>query len=297
MYAQFFGNFLLSRGVVTRGQLISALEKKSSMHIRLGTLAIHAGYMSAGEVDEVIIMQTHQDKRFGELAVQEGFLTELQVKELLHSQSPDFLLLGQILVDEKLITNKELETLINEYESESEIYDLDFNEEKKDIVERLLEKYLYIVGRQLSENELSYTTLLFNNLIRFIGEDFTPICPTPCIEYPRNVCISQKITGSIEVTLHLDMPETVCLAFASRYVGEDFTEYNEYVQAAIEDFLNLHNGLFNVNVSNEKGIELSLEPPVFETDELLTFRQESSLLPIVYPFGTLNFIFEYVSHS
>ena len=53
MYAQFFGNFLLSRGVVTRGQLISALEKKSSMHIRLGTLAIHAGYMSAGEVDEV----------------------------------------------------------------------------------------------------------------------------------------------------------------------------------------------------------------------------------------------------
>lgn len=297
MYAQFFGNFLLSRGVVTRGQLITAIEKKTAKHIKLGTLAIHAGYMNASEVEEVITIQTQRDMHFGEIAIQEGFLTELQVKELLHSQSPDFLLLGQVLVDDQIITNQELETLINEYQSENEIYDLECNEEKKEVVERLLEKYFYIVGRNISDYEFNYTTLLFNNLVRFIGDDFTPICPTPCTEYPRNVCISQKIVGSYDINVHIDMPETVCIHFASRYADTEYTEFDEYVQASIEDFLNLHNGLFNVNVSNENGVELHLEPPYVETVDLLTFQQESYLMPVVYPFGTINFIFEFIPHS
>ena len=72
MYAQFFGNYLLSRNILTTEQLIQAMHKKSSTQIKLGTLAIHAGYMTASEVDRVIILQTHQDKRFGELAISEG---------------------------------------------------------------------------------------------------------------------------------------------------------------------------------------------------------------------------------
>ena len=66
MYAQFFGNYLLANHVVTGDQLIHALEKKSSEHLKLGTLAMHAGYMTANEVDQIVIMQTHQDSRFGQ---------------------------------------------------------------------------------------------------------------------------------------------------------------------------------------------------------------------------------------
>jgi hypothetical protein len=61
----------------------------------------------------------------------------------------------------------------------------------------------------------------------------------------------------------------------------------------VEDFLNLHNGLFNVNVSNEYSLELELTPPSIEQNELLTFEHEAYLLPIIYPFGTLHFIIEF----
>ena len=77
MYAQFFGTFLLSHNVVTKDQLLSALGKKSSQHMKLGTLAIMKGYMTANEVDNVIISQTHNDCRFGDLAVREGYLTHI----------------------------------------------------------------------------------------------------------------------------------------------------------------------------------------------------------------------------
>lgn len=141
MYTQFFGNFLLSRGVVTSEQLINAIKEESTTHIKLGTLAIHAGYMTASEADNIIIMQTHEDKRFGELAVQGGYMTEEQVNSLLKMQKPDYLLLGQILIEQGILTNTDFENLIVDYQSEYEIYDLDMATEKKEVVTNMLKNY------------------------------------------------------------------------------------------------------------------------------------------------------------
>ena len=46
MHTQFFGNFLLNKGIITPEQLIEALKVQSSTHKKFGTLAIHSGYMS-----------------------------------------------------------------------------------------------------------------------------------------------------------------------------------------------------------------------------------------------------------
>lgn len=292
MYAQFFGNYLLSHGVVTKEQLVHAMQKKASIHLKLGTLAIHAGYMTANEVDQIIILQTHQDKRFGELAISEGYLTQAQVTELLKTQNTDFLLLGQVLLDDEVIDNERLQSLIIDYQSENEICESDYSNETREVIDRLVENFFVVTERALSTYELSFIRLLFNNLVRFIGDDFTPTCPCLCQEYPTNYCVSQKIEGRFSIRTYLDMPESTCIAFASRYVGESFDSFDEYVQASIEDFLNLHNGLFSVNMSNEYGIELQLEVPNNETSELLTFEKESYLLPIIYPFGTIYFVFE-----
>ena len=135
MYAQFFGNYLLSHGI-TKEQLMHAMQEANNEHPKLGTLAMHAGYMSASEVDRVIIMQTHEDKRFGELAIREGYLTEAQVTELLQTQNPNFLLLGQALLNDGVINNEQLQSLIIGYQSENELYDADMSAETKDIVDR-----------------------------------------------------------------------------------------------------------------------------------------------------------------
>ena len=45
MYTQFFGNYLISNGYITQEQLFSAMRRQGTKHMKLGTLAIHAGYM------------------------------------------------------------------------------------------------------------------------------------------------------------------------------------------------------------------------------------------------------------
>ena len=293
MYAQFFGNYLLSHDLITKEQLLAAMEQKNTKRPKLGTIAMHAGYMSASEVEHIHILQTHQDRKFGELAVEVGILTPEQVDELLCSQTPDYLALGQALIDAGVIDNFEWERLVIEYISENEIYDLDNAEDSKEKVEQLFRHYL-AESEDARDNDVvvMYCSLLFNNLVRFIGDDFTPVLGTRILEYPKNFCVSQAICGKHNIKMYIDMSEETCIEFASRYVGDEFYEFDEYVEAAVADFANLHNGLFCVNISNNDNIELVLDPPATEEDMLLFFEDTAFLMPIIYPFGTVNFIFE-----
>ncbi len=290
MYSQFFGNYLLSKHVVPTEQLLRAIEEQHMKHIKLGTLAIHAGLMTAAEVDSIVIRQTHEDKRFGELAIEEGFLTREQVNSLLDQQTPDYLLIGQYLVDNGALTNTELESLITSYQEENEISNLEHTNIQKENLHSLIRNLFLITDTDIPEYLFKYLTLLINNLIRFIGEDFTPLNPSLCSEYLTSYCSTQIINGEFSMTSFFDMQEDTAIAFASRYIKEKFEEFDEYVQASIEDFLNLHNGLFNVNVSNEDSVELFLNPPVSMENTLISSATDTILLPIIYPFGMLNFL-------
>ena len=234
MYTQFFGNYLLANGYVTRDQLFSAMRQEADQHMKLGTLAIHAGYMNAAQVDDVVIHQTHQDNRFGELAIQLGYLTEAQVEELLKQQTPAFLSLGQVLLDEGVLTNTDFEQIIQDYRSKNGMED----------EESLIERRKNI--QQLFENFFSST----------------------------DAALSEK---------------------GHMFIHEQFHSYDEYVQASLEDFLNLQNGLFIVNVSNTSNTELTLGAPEHITVSPIQFSGRTLHIPVLYTFGTIDFYMERVS--
>ncbi len=93
----------------------------------------------------------------------------------------------------------------------------------------------------------------------------------------------------------LDMSREMAVEFASRYAMDTFDEFDEYVQASLEDFLNLHNGLFTVNMSNNNSVELQLAPPEIHDENLVSLRQDavSYLFPVLYPFGTINILLSF----
>lgn len=295
MYTQFFGNFLINQNIITPEQLITAISKEAASHLKLGTLAIYHNLMTSSEVDSVVIAQTHEDKEFGRLAIERGYLTEDQVQKLLTEQSPEYLLLGQILIEEGIITNADLENLIIDYEAQHEIYDLDMQIDQKEQVAKLIQHYFKLEDVEHGELYETYLTLLFNNLIRFIGTDFTPLSPIVCKEFPTRYSVMQRITGKYNIISIIDMERTAAIEFASRYVMDTFDVFDEYVQASMEDFLNLHNGLFTVNMSNNFGMEMQLSPlETFESD-LMDFEPGTVtyIFPVLYPFGTVNILLSF----
>jgi CheY-specific phosphatase CheX len=288
MFAQFFGSYLLNNKAVTPEQLSEAISKLKQARMKLGTLAMHQGLMTAAEVDEVCYLQSREDKRFGEIAIERDYLTGEQVEDLLRSQNPDYLLLGQNLVDMDVLSNTDLQDLLLDYQKDTEIYDMDSEDQEQ--FDKLIRKFFLVSEKNVDENVLVYMKLFFNNLVRFIGEDFTPMAPVPSSEYPVNYCVTQGIKGDITGTTRLDMQKDVAISFASRYANMDFHTFDEYVKASIEDFLNLHNGLFGVNISNEYSKELYLDPPRTEDSDLIELDNYSYVVPFVYPFGTIHLI-------
>lgn len=292
MYTQFFGTFLLSGGFVTPEQLFSAMKRQSAEHIKLGTLAIHAGYMTADQVDYTVIQQTHNDCMFGKLAVSLGYLTEEQVTELLSQQTPAYLMIGQALLDDGVLTNSSFETILNDYHTKNGIVDPQIPIETTSSVRLLFEHFYRNLETPVTHNGDMYIELLMNNLIRFIGGDFSPLTVESVTDFPVNCCVKQSIWGEYSVHTYIAMDEATAIAFASRYVKEPFEEYDEYVQASLEDFLNLQNGLFTVNVSNDSSIELTLDPPEQIAQEQLKFDTLTAHIPILYPFGEIHFFIE-----
>lgn len=290
MYTQFLGNYLLQKGLATQDQLFNAMSRLSQTHIKLGTIAIHEGLMTAKEVDECLYVQTREDKRFGEIAIQRGYLSDEQVNDLLSKQTPDYILLGQNLVEDGVFSYEELERILFDYKNDTEIYDLSLDVENSEIIESLISKFFFVAEMPVDETNVMYLELMFNSLIRFVGEDFSPLTPMVLDEYPITFGVSQAITSGREYITHIDCDRDTAISFASRYAKEEFGEFDEYVIAALEDFLNLHNGLFIVNVSNATSKNISLAPPEITMDGVISGPNKCVDFPVAYPFGTIHLI-------
>lgn len=295
MYTQFFGNYLFSKGYVTKEQLIPALMRQPKDTVHIGTLALYSGYMSANEIEYIRQLQIEQGRKFGELAIEHGYLTSEKVLELLNAQKPNFLVLGQILIEDGVFTYEQFENILTDYRSQHEFLDMELNEDNKDDIKRLLNSFSLLSETAIPEFGKTYLELLLNNFVRFIGDDFTALPPDNCTEFPMECCVSQSINGGYVVNTYLCMDKATATEFACRYTDEYFPEFDEYVDASIEDFVNLHNGLFIVNASNESSNELSLGIIERNDDIILNFENPAYYFPIYYPFGIIHFIMEIVS--
>ena len=78
------------------------------------------------------------------------------------------------------------------------------------------------------------------------------------------------------------------MAFAERFAKESFTEVDDFVNATAGEFLNVNDGLFVVNESNEHGVELTLTPQKFLENGELALSGTAFCIPVNYPFGKLN---------
>ncbi|MGN1090260.1 MAG: chemotaxis protein CheX [Huintestinicola sp.] len=269
-------------------QLSDALAAQKQTRVKLGVLAINAGYMTAEQVDMVHAAQQRMDKRIGDIACEMGFLTEDKVMELLKTQGAAHLQLGQALVDSGAMTNAQFADALNSYKAENSLTDVDFADESGTKINDIIANFYRFDSEENGELITEYVTLLFKNIIRFIGDDFTPLAPERLPSAEVSIAAVQKTSGAFTCSTVFEAVEQGYIGFASRYAGETLTEADEMADASCGEFLNLHNGLFCVNVSNEKQLEIKLAPQEYIRDTSISGTVYR--IPLVFPYGTVNFM-------
>ena len=286
MFTQFFGNYLLHRRLVSPEHLSEALQTMKTTRLKLGVLAINAGLLTADQVEKAHDEQQRVDKRIGDVMVDLGYLTKDQVEELFKTQPAGHLLLGQALVDKSYMTNAQFEEALSNYKKENSISDDDFANSSDEATKKLVTGfYNFKSGAAVTE----YISLLFKNLIRFIGDDFTPM---EAVEpkAPLKRCVVQYIKGSSRIITAIEADGKALIEFASRFAKEQLTEIDEYSDSCVGEFINLHNGLYAVNMSNNSGVELKLQPQYIAEGFDASEAENPCIVPVCFSFGTVNFL-------
>lgn len=290
MFAQFFGGYLLNKNLVTAEDLAQAIEDKANTRARLGVLAINAGLMTAEQVEHINVAQQSVDKRFGTLAVEFGYLTEADVDRLLSEQPKDYLVLGQTLVNNGALTNAQFEDAINNYKAENKLSDEDISSSKNEKLLELVNKFYHFNTAEYARIYAAYVTLLYKNIIRFIGDDFTPYESSVAKSFDVVNIVSQKINGKYKARICIACGHDEYIHIAERFSKESLNEISEYTDAAVGEFLNVTNGLFSVSESNEYGNELTLEPQEFIKSGNVKFEKDAFCIPVAFSFGEVIFI-------
>lgn len=104
--------------------------------------------------------------------------------------------------------------------------------------------------------------------------------------------LSQEITGVPSAYSSVDGSSAALSAFAESYAHLGITDFDMLAKEAIVDFLNLHNGLFVVSLSQNNICELSLTAPKQNGNYSIDNAQYKSItvIPVIFSFGTVKFL-------
>lgn len=263
MYDKYFGHFLLNKGTLTADILKELLAAQQNVRVKLGMLAIKQGLMTGKQVEEVTQLQRTMDKKFGEIAELKGYLTDSQVGELLKTQSESAnLRLSQAAIDMGYLSYEQLEKELAAFEKESGLSQIQImalqNGDPDKIVKELLAFAACDHTKALCQD---YVALLLRNIVRFLDEQ-PWLAPHPAENAKEAELVAQQtlIGPDGELLSNLYMTKKFFYRLASAFAKIDVTDDEEMAHATVGEFLNLHNGLFAVNMS-EKNQRFKLEPP------------------------------------
>jgi hypothetical protein len=284
MFAQYFGQYLLNHNYVTKAELERAMIAQKGTRVKLGVLAINQGYVTPEQVETVQQMQMKIDKRFGEIAIELGFLSEGIVATLLSVQSSGHLALGQTLIDHGVMSYEVFAELLKQYKAQNSLSDAQFERIADGSIEALLEAVLLKEDLEERDALTDYISLFAKNMIRFIDGDirleigssnefyeYDWVAQQPLVSKNRAISRITAIGGSKASFLQL----------ASKYAQEQIDEAGEMMEDSVGEFLNLHNGIYLLNRSNN-GTELSMSPQtVFDGKEFAPYPPIQTVIRVM----------------
>lgn len=289
MFSAFFGHYLLEKKLVTPKQLSDVMEKQEQTRLRLGMLAVNAKYMTASQAEVVNELQATMDKRFGDIAIDKGYLTKEQLESLLGQQKSEHLILAQNLIDAKIMTMASFEKEIEKYKEEFGLDDKQLEGLKTNDVNLLVHAFLAFEDAEATAHYGDYVTLFIKNIVRFIDSNvrFDRVQKIDHIELDH--IVRQSISGEQEIFTGIGASEETFLALAGNYADEKFDEMGEYPIDAVGEFLNLHNGLFTVNMS-DGGVEMTLDIQSYVNEVILNPVSALYKIPIFTSIGEIDLL-------
>jgi CheY-specific phosphatase CheX len=259
MGIQFFGEFLISKKVVTRDVLWKAVQLQRKTNLLFGETARSLGMITHEEVERVQEAQRKQDLDFGNMCIKMGILSKEQVRQVTEHQKRNHLLLGDALIRINAVQESVMQALREEFEAEQAAY---FAKEAPPRAKLPHEDLWELVAER--------TYLMFT---RFVKLTFKPDQRSVVTGIdPNDMVVAMRLRGDVPcvylLSLSADMRDAIARGMLKQ--NDISTQPGEVIVDAVKEFVNIVCGSIVSKVSS-MGKKMS-----FEHAEILDVQERFS---------------------
>lgn len=268
MFSQLFGHYLIDKRIITPDEYRATIENQLKVRVKLGTIAIAEGLLTEEQVDDINRLQMQQDKRFGDIAVEKGLLTDDQISALLAKQGNPYMQFVESITQSAGLSAGVIEKTLAVYQKENGFTDRDMEALKNDDIGALIPVFAK------SDNPLvtEIAGLVIKNVNRFITRDYYigHISKAKSLSY--HCLAGQRITGSgtYYAALAASADDEAFQLVAGRFSGVKAARGSADSFDGVCEFINVNDGLFASDQSENSGREFELEPVEAYQDQKVT---------------------------
>ena len=260
MSVKLFGEHLVQLGEITPGQLTDALARMREHNVRLGSLAMDAGFLSREATYSINRKQSHIDRLFGHLAVDLRLMSQDQLEELTLFQREQNKTLSGMLHSMGLMPAERLTELWRQFEFEQAHH-------------RISDHSL---PRSLADSETAACLIdLFPKLcLRLAQVAIRMAAPVPSIasaQYPFRASVHLEAGSSIVVGVATDraLAAQLCGGACGFELDNILDLPDTLLRDGVAEFLNVLAGSA-IGQLETRGHAVHLAPPRFEVREKRT---------------------------
>jgi CheY-specific phosphatase CheX len=252
MSSMFFGQFLLSRGAISREALIEAIERQRRTNLSLVEVAVRQGDLEARRAETILARYRTGDDSLDELCLEHGHIDRDRLEELKRIRRSDWVRFGAALIAGGHLSPNELEHHLAEFhaaQSEAgEKLEADFQACPAPETVRTVVELAVIHLKRCTDIPVKLRDLSVDG-----GE---------LADGRRRY--AQKLVGDRELHLALDMPSPVASVVARGLIGVPVEDDSDVAIDAVCEFVNIIGGNACTSLA-ASGHRLRPEPP-FATD-------------------------------
>ena len=259
MVAQIIGNYLVERGIMTRGQMLVLHKERKKLRAKLGLVAIAEGFMSPFEVKEIYEeIESHHDEpadcAFADIAKERSYLNDGQVRMLAHKQNDSFLCFVQALEKQGIIDFERLNEILHEFpltENEFQLDDLKSND-----INRIVP--LFIPPEANDYIEAACCAVRF--LEQRVDSNIYPLKAYLASEFIASNGVFQVAKGEREYAYGLAVNNMEMAIIATCYMRERYDGLDEEILDVISEIVSNISSSY-ANELSQDGIVVDLMPP------------------------------------
>jgi CheY-specific phosphatase CheX len=270
MAVKFFGQFLVEKGVVSRDNLLAAIELQDQTNLKLGEVAVSMGFITAADIQQAHIAQLSKDMRLGDMLVNMGFLTAVQLCEVIIQQKKTHLYIGEALVQIGALSPESLRRHLDAFKADQAQY-----------VSDGIELPIHSANNSIWEMTADLT---FKMITRVLDLQFrTEKCTIISRIAPAFMLAAMDFSGDITARYLISVSEGAQQSIARAILCEQSVEHEpvEVLEDTVKEFANVVCGNLAAKAS-QMGIDMEIHPP-----ETLHPPQEG--LPVPDGFTALSF--------